>query len=620
MTVFRGHEISRIMLILSLLFLPGLAVTNAPDTAIDKLLSRVADATGKDKAALLVNLTDTYIDRGELASALRTAEKALSVADEFGDQPSKLASLRNRGYVYSAEGNFPLAARDYRMALQLAGELGALRDQAVSNLMLGGAYGELGDNHKAVAHYFTALDEFEQLNDREGVAGALNNIAVAYDNMGNPEKEMEYLEKTLALSREIDDKTGIALALSNMGQVYRERREYEKALQHLQEALEITRATGEWAKVVYCLNQIAWVYHDQQQYRDAAPYVEQSLEISQARGLKKDQFKSLMLSARLQLGLGNSVSATEYVSEATRLAEDLKMDLEYTETLEVRASIQEQKKDFEQALKTHQRYLQRIRRELADENDSLTLELQARFDTERKENEIRLLKQEAELQEAKLQEHEATRQALVTIILLVLLAAGFLLMLYRTKHKASAIIAKKNAALSDAFKKMEELARTDPLTGLLNRRALVELIEYEAQRQLRSEKPMVFIIADIDHFKQLNDTFGHECGDQVLQSVADFFRSSFRQQDTVCRWGGEEFLIMLPETGLEDAETLAHKLRRAITELEHPCDGAGLHLTMTFGVARCDPEADPVECINRADQALYRGKKAGRDQVISSAV
>lgn len=166
--------------------------------------------------------------------------------------------------------------------------------------------------------------------------------------------------------------------------------------------------------------------------------------------------------------------------------------------------------------------------------------------------------------------------------------------------------------------KLEAVARTDPLTGLSNRRDMLEKINAEIHRSCRSKKPFSLILLDIDHFKVFNDNFGHDCGDYVLISVARVQRECLRKQDVVSRWGGEEFLVLLPETGNAGAQTVGEKLRLSIRESKIEFNGKFHVVTVTGGVSVFSCKDSVEECIKRADEALYEGKRSGRDCIISS--
>lgn len=163
---------------------------------------------------------------------------------------------------------------------------------------------------------------------------------------------------------------------------------------------------------------------------------------------------------------------------------------------------------------------------------------------------------------------------------------------------------------------LEHMAHTDYLTGLMNRRALLECAEIEIERSRRYGKPPSVLMLDIDHFKDINDRFGHVVGDAALRQFAGVLRSTFRTVDLLGRWGGEEFVVFMPETPLAGALDVAERIRHAI---ENTKVAAGvdtpLRLTVSIGVASLLPTDDVDTVIARADSALYRAKNAGRNSV-----
>lgn len=163
----------------------------------------------------------------------------------------------------------------------------------------------------------------------------------------------------------------------------------------------------------------------------------------------------------------------------------------------------------------------------------------------------------------------------------------------------------------------EALAHADPLTGLLNRRAFLDQAEERWNRTRRHQRPLALIILDLDHFKTINDTHGHATGDAALRAAAGLIQGVCRRSDLAARWGGEEFILLLPETTLAEAKTLAERLRKefASRPLGHTTDPVWLRAS--FGVAVRDAHYTLEELINEADTWLYRAKQNGRDQVCS---
>ena len=162
--------------------------------------------------------------------------------------------------------------------------------------------------------------------------------------------------------------------------------------------------------------------------------------------------------------------------------------------------------------------------------------------------------------------------------------------------------------------KLSKLATTDKLTNINNRHRFEELLEKEIARTERYKKPMALIMFDIDYFKNINDTYGHDVGDNVLRSVSDVIKFNIRETDIFGRWGGEEFIILTPETTEESAEHLANKLCTALEQYDF--DTAGT-VTASFGVTMYQNGETNGEMIKRADKAMYQAKHNGRNQVIT---
>lgn len=181
-------------------------------------------------------------------------------------------------------------------------------------------------------------------------------------------------------------------------------------------------------------------------------------------------------------------------------------------------------------------------------------------------------------------------------------------------------VTQRTADLSIANQQLAQAARLDPLTGLLNRRGFTEAAEAELRRRLRTGQDLSIVLADLDNFKEFNDQHGHACGDYVLQETAQLLSDGGRAMDNVSRWGGEEFLMVLPETSSDGAVLLAEKLRSGMEARRFEYQGQRLGVTMTFGIATFRKDDTLDKCIARADTALYKGKQQGRNRVVVEAL
>ena len=173
--------------------------------------------------------------------------------------------------------------------------------------------------------------------------------------------------------------------------------------------------------------------------------------------------------------------------------------------------------------------------------------------------------------------------------------------------------------VKDLSDKFEKQAQQDTLTRLPNRRGIQQFIEFESARARRQKKPLTLILCDIDRFKRVNDQYGHDGGDEVLKHVSDLFKASIREQDGVARWGGEEFLFVLPDTDESNAVVLAEKVRETLATSPVDIQQKNVVITASFGVAQIDFEQGLDKALTLADKALYKAKEKGRNKVLSAS-
>ena len=209
----------------------------------------------------------------------------------------------------------------------------------------------------------------------------------------------------------------------------------------------------------------------------------------------------------------------------------------------------------------------------------------------------------------------------ISIAVYLVLILDLLLRSYLREHR---IASEQNFKLQELNEKLlhdkelfEKMAITDPLTNLYNRGKIIELMEAEMARYERKKTSFSVILGDVDHFKQINDTYGHIAGDMVLQSVAYILQSSLRKYDSVGRYGGEEFLVILPGTNIDEARDVAERIRKEIENMDCIFPPNTIKTTISLGVANITENENLKELLSRVDEYLYIAKNEGRNRVIT---
>ena len=213
----------------------------------------------------------------------------------------------------------------------------------------------------------------------------------------------------------------------------------------------------------------------------------------------------------------------------------------------------------------------------------------------------------------------ASMELPVFVLLLFGLSLGMLVLkqFAEMRNKLEALVDERTEELRVKTLELEEQATHDKLTGLFNRRYVDDFLQREIENAKRYNRPFTVALADIDHFKRVNDSHSHAIGDQVLCRVSEILTNRCRKTDVVARYGGEEFLLCFPDTNAEFAEQICSQIRYAVEKTDWSDIGMGIRLTISFGIAETSIDSRPTSILSDADTRLYQAKHKGRNRIVS---
>ncbi|MBJ6982110.1 GGDEF domain-containing protein [Luteimonas sp. MC1572] len=510
------------------------------------------------------------------------------------------------------------AVRDYRQAIAMLGS-GTPAQLAFLHRGLSVALVELESYGPALEHALVALEASDVAADTIGSAKTAGNIGNLYNSIGELDLARDYHGRSLAGFEATGFKPGIAGTLVNLGSVAAkaglkalEANDADRAReQHLllrgynERARGIFAELGNLRGVAYADSNIGLALDRLGQPKAALSHHTASLAARRKLGDLYGTINSLLSIASAQAHSGRGDAAATTLDEVEALIPEDAFNLK-KEVAAQRVLLGEARGDFRAALAA-QREFSRLAALAADADQrSAIAALQDRFDSTQAAREIESLRNDAELSALQLRRQ---RQVSQLGILAAVLATGLLLLLW----------SRLRIGISSS-RQLSVAARTDYLTALPNRRHLLELMQVEVHRVERGGSTFCLVMADLDDFKAINDRHGHDAGDTVLREVARRLRDAVRKQDSIARWGGEEFLLLLPDSRAAGAASLADKLRQRVSAepiLVGPQD-TPVSITLTMGYSEYRPGTLLDACIKAADTALFEGKRKGKDRVMAS--
>jgi diguanylate cyclase (GGDEF)-like protein len=512
-----------------------------------------------DSVRALIDRGAKHEEAGRLAEAERDYDAARARAESALDMNGIAEALNHLGYVQYYRGDFNKALVNLRNGYELTREVGneKQRREALANIAHVYSDPKVAQYDRAIAYYRQLRTEFEKIGDGINVADTLFNLGSTHERTGDLSAALEWYRRALQAEEKLGRTGEAAIVKRSIGVTLGKLGRNAEALPVLDEALRTFAATND---------------------------PESAMHTRQSRGI-------------VHRRMGNTSAAIADLEATRRWYTNAKNTRFLEKTEEELALAYSAAGRWREAYDARTRYAA-LQRELAEKlREEHTSRLRVQFDTEKTEQENRALLRDNAAQQR--------IRRLQTIILL--LGAGII-----------AVLAYLMVRLARDKRRMRVMAMTDELTRLPNRRHLLAVAEEELAKARTSGTPVSLVAFDIDHFKRINDTWGHAAGDVVLQRVAHACRTALRPGDAIGRTGGEEFLVVLPATVERAAVPVAERLRVAVETIDCRDIDASLRVTISLGVAQW-AKGDTLERLAaRADEVLYQAKESGRNRVAAA--
>ncbi|MBN1938161.1 MAG: diguanylate cyclase [Candidatus Aminicenantes bacterium] len=539
----------------------------------------------------------------------------------------RLGTLRHLEEALILRGSREQARQDYRSALatyeeaiSILKEHGNIPPTVALLINLGTAQIILGEYDRAVEVLLRALSAAEKGDDPTLISSSAYLLGYAHRDLKNYDLAMSYFLKSRDTAQSSGNTPQVIMAQNEIGNVQVFSGQYAEAATSKEEALKLARDNGDIEILSNVLNDIGVLHLEMDRPARALPYLRESLSIGRKLNNARTIIIALQNIADAQRRTGRLEESAAGLKEARALAEKSGLEPLAAETRRHLSATFEAMGDYPRALAEYHGYQETWEQLFTREKSKQIAEMQTLYEVEKGRRENESLRREQELGALALTKQRSQRNFLFFTALLVLILAGVLYnrFLFKSRanrrlEEANAKITAQQAKLEEAYLRAEELARHDPLTGLPNRRAALGVIEREKSRFARGRKPFALIMADIDGFKTINDTVGHDAGDYLLKAAAELFSRSIRAQDSVARWGGDEFLFLLPETGMDGARIFCQGIAAKTAAADFRFKGQSLQISASLGAAVYDSEDRNIEeCLREADQDMYRRKPARR--------
>lgn len=546
---------------------------------ISRLKEELKSAADPQRQVDILNELSAELSFSDSAQAIRYAERARQLCAE-GEQEERLyvaglaKAYLNLARAYNQRGNYVESMSCLVKARPLYEELGDEGGLMWVHNELGRLYFFISDYPQAMDHYLQTLELSRKIGHANREAASLNNIGQLYNSIGSYEQALENLLQGLEIATRSGDRWVEGFLLGSLAESNYHLRDYEKSLDFGRRSLHLARGHKLPSLINGALQVLSWTHFEMGDYEAARGCLEEILNTAKANGDKRGMAEAWKSMGEQANRKGEHQKAAEFLVRAREKAQELGERAMEANCLRGLAEAYKGQGLYLEAYESLEGHY-RINQELYNEKSDLRLRMLSV--AHRLEN----LKREAEIYRLR----------------------NMMLQRELEDHKKSRA-------------DLEYLANHDHLTGVFNRRYFFRQGAKLLAGCQAGHQPFCLLMLDIDHFKQVNDRHGHLVGDEVLRAVAEVLRQNLRPMDLICRYGGEEFAILLPEMDEEQAGRLSQRLCQIISQKSLEINEQKVVTSVSFGVAQALSHRENLKnLVSKADRALYKAKSAGRNCV-----
>jgi diguanylate cyclase (GGDEF)-like protein len=523
------------------------------------------------EAACLYGVADCAYDTGDFELASSHFELAVAAFERLGQFRERCDALNSLGWARREEGKFQLALESHQASLILARDHAWIDLEARALAGFSVVYGDLGNAAQAHKFGLEGLRLLELTGDQLAIAHRKAALSVQYIRNQQFEYALELLMSVLPFARKHGDqrlliKTLLNIGAAKIGQTDNHNLQTWHDLQPLYlETLELCMAQSDMQGATMCLVELGNIQFMLGHHVAALEYLE----------LARLQISDVMSESGIHLRtvMGQVFGALGQFPEAIFELETAYQQAQHLGVKPTERTVLENLADVYEAAGEHQKTIVALRALRVLEQVTFDQAVQSRLQNLHIEYETERLKHEANLERGRRNELEATN------------------------------------------KELEKLSLEDSLTGAHNRRYLESFLGHEIARFVRHKSELSLVMLDLDHFKRINDSFSHAVGDRVLVMLTQILRSSSRKSDVIARIGGEEFVVVMPDTSFVQAQIACERFRVAVEGYDWQALHPGLLVTASFGLVQAGPECTEEALLALADEKLYEAKRNGRNRV-----